>query len=525
MWVFSFSKAWKVDSMKSINAQPSQVDHLSGYLKALSSNYGLFVVNVSSYVITVPLLLKWLGRDRYGIWLIFLQLVYFASLVTTWIAAPIVREAATCYIEGDRQRTRRLFQTVSVYYALLGTAIIAFTVLGSQFISRLLKVPDEIYADAVIALMLLSAHIAGTIQLNLLLSLLNGFQHMHIANLLLGTFTPLGAGLAVGAVAAGCGLTGFAAAQLLAMGIIYAVGWSVTRRIAGIALGIASFDRTLLFKLIRSGVAYVEYSISYLMLQSDILLIGLLLGPSAAAVYGIGYKAMDYAVQLIWKIPDSVFPLIAALDASQGKKSLQQIHRLCGAVAMTAALLAGIFIALYGHASLILWVGIDSTAPPIVFIAFGVIIVLQVMVHSSLMISYATNRMSAIAKMSLIEGALKIVIAVFLLPRLGVIAVALATILAQVCITAWYIPLKACRITGDSLPAYTSQLFAPILPAAIAIAILGAVASLVVEETWNRLLISIPISTFSYFLIYISRGLRLEERRWMIAGMRRVLRI
>jgi O-antigen/teichoic acid export membrane protein len=525
MWFFPFSKARQAESMKPTSAQYTKINRLSGYLKALGSNYGLFVVNVSSYAIAVPLLLKWLGSERYGFWLIFLQLVYLVSLATTWIAAPIVREAATCYVEADGRHTQRLFQTVSIYYLVLGTATVTLAMLGSQFVPELFKIPPEMQTEVKRAFVLLSAYIAGTMQLNLLVSLLIGFQQMHIANLLLGALTMLATGLGIGAVTGGWGLPGLAAGQVAAVIIIDCVSWLVTYRIGKVTFGLRHFDCGLLLSLLRSGIAYVGYSISYLMLQSDILLVGLVIGSTAAAIYGVAYKVMDYAVQLMWKIPDSLLPTIAELDASRNEGSLFRVHRLCGTAAMAAALLGAIMIALYGHAGVELWVGVDNAAPPGVFLAFGVVIVLQVFVHSSLMISYGTNRMSAITLMALIEGGLKVAIAMLLLPRLGMIGAAYGSIFAQICITAWYVPLKACRLTGDSILSYMLQALTPCFPAALSTFILAASTLPLIREAWPRLLISMPSSVIIYFLICIGLGLGFEERRRMIGGMRRLLRI
>src|SRR5262249_41751325 len=158
-------------------------------------------------------------------------------------------------------------------------------------------------------------------------------------NFLLGTPAALGTILGIGAIFLGLGLSGLAAGHVAGAVILYSIGWRAARRINGVAFGFAHFDRNLLRGLHRSGSSYFAYAVAYLLLRSDIFLIGFLLGPTATAVYGIAYKLMDYLVQLVWKIPDSLFPTIAELDIREGSKSLQSVHSFSGKFTIAVAFL------------------------------------------------------------------------------------------------------------------------------------------------------------------------------------------
>jgi peptidoglycan biosynthesis protein MviN/MurJ (putative lipid II flippase) len=167
-----------------------------------------------------------------------------------------------------------------------------------------------------------------------------------------------------------------------------------------------------------------------------------------------------------------------------------------------------------------LWVGKDNVASPTIFVAFSVTIILQVLVHSSLIISYGTNRMNSVSKASLVEGVFKIVISLLLLHHLGTLGVALGSIFAQLCITAWYIPLSACKITGDSLPEYALRIFLPTLPAAIITVILGTIVIFVVHDPWHLLLTGVPLTITIYLLIYMAQGMGNDEQSWTISKTR-----
>ena len=490
-------------------------NRFSRYLKVLASNYTAFLINVGTYAVTIPLLLQWLGSEQYGVWLIFLQLNSLALFGTMWTAAPIAREAASCYVNHDNRKTRQLFQTALVYCTACGIGVVIFTLLSYQVFLQFFRVPPGLWADAARALILLSLYTAGSMQLNLLYSMLTGFQQMHIANFLLGTPAAVGTVLGIGAIFLGSGLTGLAAGHVIGVVILYSVGWRAARRINGVAFGFAHFDRNLLREIHRSGSSYFAYAVAYVLLQSDIFLVGFLLGPAAAAAYGVAYKLMDYLVQLIWKIPDSLFPTIAELDIRQGGKSLQSLHSFSGKLTTAAAFLLAIPLALYGHAGLSLWLGPDHAAPQNVFLVFGVIMVSQVFVHSSLVISYGTNRMSAIGRLALVEGGLKVILALLLVPQVGMVGVAVSTMFAQLSLTAWYVPLSACKLTGDTLWSYFSRTILSVLPAMLVGSALGVLTLFLTSDRWAQVCLGAPLSMTAYTAMYVYWCLDMDERQWL----------
>ena len=503
----------------------SHEDRFSRYLKALGSNYIAFVINISIYAITVPLLLHWLGAERYGLWLILLQLTSYLLFAITWIAAPVARAAAACFVNQDEQKTRQLFQTTFVYYAFCGLGVVGFTRVFSPFFLSFFRVPPQHHPDATVALELLSWYALGSMQLNLLCNLLTGFQRMHIANLLFGIPAALGTIFGIVALSMGLALTGLAAGHVVAVVFLYSLGWLAVRQIRGVTFGVTHSDSTLLWTLLRSGSSYLRYSLSYLLLQSDILLVGILLGPTAVTAYGIAYKLMDYLVQLIWKIPDSLFPTIAELDIRAGSTSLRAVHVLSGKLTSTVAFLFAVTLALYGHSILSLWLGAEHIVSPIVFAAFAVLVVVQALVHSSVAIAYGTNQMGAITRIALVEGGLKVLLAFVLLPQLGTLGVAVSTILAQSSLTLWYVPLTACTLTGDSLRAYFSQSILSVLPAAIGGSMLGGLLIVTTTHPWLQIGLGIPLSVAAYVATYFYYCLSPEEYRWMVERLQRVFRV
>ena len=303
---------------------------------------------------------------------------------------------------------------------------------------------------------------------------------------------------------------------------MYSIGWRAARRIDRVTLGFDHFDRNLLRSLHRSGSSYCGYAISYLLLQSDIFLVGILLGPTTAAVYGVAYKLMDSLVQLIWKIPDSLFPTIAELDIREGSKSLQSVHSLSGKLTTAVALLLAIPLALFGHACLSLWLGSDNAASQYLHrlrLHYGS----QVLVHSSLAISYGQNRMRSMAEIALVEGGLKVVLAILLLPRIGMVGVAVSTVLAQLSLTT--LVCSSQRMQADRR--YFMVIFFKNNYLSVTSCDRGSTRwadALHHFCPWVQVFIGAPLSMAVYIAMYFHVCLSTEERQWLAGKMQSIPR-
>jgi hypothetical protein len=133
--------------------------------------------------------------------------------------------------------------------------------------------------------------------------------------------------------------------------------------------------------------------------------------------------------------------------------------------------------------------------------------------------------MKSIAQIALLEGGLKVILAVLLLPRVGIVGIAVSTVLAQLSLTTWYVPLKACKLTGDTLWSYLSKIIIPALPAAIGGSVLGGLTLLITSDAWAQILIGAPLSMATYTAIYFYFCLSLEERQWLAGKSQRLLRM
>lgn len=482
------------------------------YLHALASNYVLLGASLLTQIVTVPIFLGVLGPHGFGTWLMILQATQIISFSTTWIAVPVIRTAAECCVSQDSDRARRLYQTAALYYAALGAGV---TVAG---LGILAVGHDAIESGAAMAIALLQLPIY--MQFNLAFSLLTGYRRMSLANLLLASMAPVSAVLGGAGLWAGLGVVGLALGLVASTTLVTIVAWVAARPHWHEGQAAPGIDRPTLRALMTSGLGHLGYSAAYFLRQSDIILIGLLLGPAAATVYGLAFKLADVAVQVVWKIPDSLYPMLAELQAAAEHETARHWQRLGAIVACAIASLAGLLTASFGGDVVSLWVGAAHVAPMAVFAWLGLLVALQVLVHASTIGSYGTTHMRAIATVAVSEGVVKVALTWALVPRLGLAAAPLASVLASLGLTTWYVPWQAARRRGQR---GLGDLIAILRPVAPAVGLAGLVALGARASNWppaTMLGIGVPAVTVCYLVTLYLVGLGARERNDLRLALR-----
>jgi O-antigen/teichoic acid export membrane protein len=450
-------------------------------------------------LVTVPLYLAWLGQERFGIWLMILQGIQLLSLMTTWIAAPMVRVSAEACVRQDRSLLMSLYQTVSMTY-LAGGAVL---VLGALVCAPLAEPsvgssvrPGELRIAALLGVL----YVAVFMQFNLLFSILAGQQRLHVGNILLAALPPLGAAFGIGGLVLGLGLPGLAGGQLAALLGLVVVAWVLTRRFAELQPGTSHVSRQLLGLLLRSGIGHFGYSLAAFARQADVLLVGLVLGPAMAGVFGVAQKLADLAVQLLFRIPDSLAPTVCELRAAQELDALWRTQQAVAKATTALGVLAGVLLAFWGRDVASLWVGHENTAAPLVFVGLAFVVVLQAFTHSSFISLYGTDSLLPVARLGLLEAPLKVSAALIGLGVLGPAGAPLSTAAAQLVCTAWFSPWHTCRVYRQEPREYLRGLVLPaLLPLALAVTG-GLVVDAVGRTPGLRLILGIPTVSVMFWL-------------------------
>lgn len=396
-----------------------------------------FAVGLGSAFVLLPLMIRGLGAERYGLWMLVSEVTGYYGYLDLGIRAAVTYYTALYLAKGDHEE---LNSTASTAFwslsALAGLLALSGWGLARIFpaIFHLSKLDAHEVEQTV---MLMALHIGLAISVDVLASILNGYRRLDAANMAdiaLRVFMAIGTFVCL---LQGRGLVALSwvsvAARLMALAWVYIA----VRRIAPeVSLSIREVRLSSLRRLARYGVPSLLANLGLqLSARTDLATIGILLDVRMVALYSIPRNLIDYSYQAIRAVAAAFAAHMTHLAAEHREQELFALYRrgsrLCGLAVflLTASILA------FGHDFLLLWQGAlfvtgavtERADIALVILAIGFLPRLASNINVQLL--YATNRLPFLAWTNGIGAVVKIVLSVLLMRPWGLAGLALANLI------------------------------------------------------------------------------------------------
>lgn len=332
----------------------------SGLARNLFSNLLGWAVPVVLAVAAVPIIVDAIGVVAYGVFSLIGVVSGYAAIVNAPAAQGGIRFMADAYARRDWPELRGTAVAslgISTGLALLGALIM---LAAADPLVSLFKVPDSLASTSIVAVRLgaVAFLLNGVVQA--LTSVLAAVRRFELLSMIVVFGRTLATVLVIAAVWSGRGLIGAIGAQIWAAAVSVALAFLIValelRRLStdtsvrfprGLTRRFASFSATLFAGNLGGVIG----------LQLDRGLVGMFLGPSAAAYYAIPLRLTDTVAGLLSSLGQVLYPLSSEALATGRLSELRVLYiRSSRALAWLAALSAGLLIATSKNL-LALWVG------------------------------------------------------------------------------------------------------------------------------------------------------------------------
>jgi O-antigen/teichoic acid export membrane protein len=100
-------------------------------------------VNVVYSLVSIPLILHWLPRAEFGIWVLLGQLMSYLSLVDLGMTAAVARLLVDHKEERANGNYGSLIKTAFLVSVVQGALILSIITFGSPVLAALMKIPPE----------------------------------------------------------------------------------------------------------------------------------------------------------------------------------------------------------------------------------------------------------------------------------------------------------------------------------------------------------------------------------------------
>ena len=406
--------------------------------KAVSSGAAARLLSAGLTLVSLPLAVRYLGAERYGVWATITTTAVWINLVDLGIANTLTNHISRAYALGDKASAARYFTN-----ALLVTASIAaivggaFTVAGSRVDwMRLFNVSANVPAAEVrdtvmVATMLM---LLG-LPCNLGAKLLAGYQELHRNNYAVcaGAVASV-VGLALGialrvpmpalfVMSVGC-LT-FASLVNLILVVTWHKPWLLPRS--------ALIDGQTSKDLFSSGSSFFLIQVAAVVVfSSDNVVVSHYLGAAEVTPYSVTWRLVGLAAVLQSLIFPALWPAYAEAYARRDYSWIQRTFSLTMKGTVALNLCCAAFLIVFGRTLIRMWAGPAAVPTLSLLLVMGVWALISGFMSVESCLLAALNRTREQALLSVVASVVNIALSIALVQHIGSVGVIGGTILSYV---------------------------------------------------------------------------------------------
>lgn len=480
----------------------------SVFLNTLVTYSSVFVTFITA-IFTTRILYLGLGEVAYGFWVLVWSIFGYSLLLDFGFGTSIKKYTAEVVITQNYEVYNKQVSTVFSTYAFMSIIIIAATFIVQFYLQEIFQFPNDaniLYFRKVFVI--LGIGVAFTFPTGAFQEILNGLNKIYITHLikifnrlftLLGLWLILKFNYGLILIATYSIIINFLSNVVIAY---FAFG-----NLPKMKIKLSNFDFSMLKDVGSfSFFAYLIMFSNMIIYKTDQLVLGVMLGVSSVAVYQIGSRISNILNKISGQFQNSLSPIAATLFKDKQHKRLQNILLRSNKLITFIAVINFIILTILAKPILNVWLEIDN--PKILQVAYvmNVSVLLLILFRSgSSKVLLMTGHHKFLSKVALIESFFNIVFSIIFIKLVGVIGVALGTLLPNFIISVFFIFPATCRFSKVKPTYYFYKIYLPVLlNTIIPAAILLIFRNYLVSGNWN--LWKLAYSAAPAAIVYISTG-------------------
>ena len=405
---------------------------------AVSSGAAVRLLSAALTLISLPLAVRYLGAERYGVWATIASTVVWINLLDLGIANILTNHISRAFALDDKPSAARYFTNALVLTA--GVSVIAGIAFAAVFArinwAALFSVSGTVNARELNATVAVAAALMLLgLPCNLAGKVLAGYQELHRNNFATCAGAVAGvAGLALGillrvsmpvlfVMSAGC--LAFASLATLLVTVLWAKPWLRPRA--------SIIDCSAIKELLDSGLSFFLIQVAgVIVFSSDNLVVSHYLGAAEVTPYSVTWRLVGLAALLQSLIFPALWPAYAEAYARCDYGWIRRTFALTmkGTVALNLA--AVILLTLFGRAVIRIWAGPAAVPTTQLLLAMGVWTLISGFMSVESCLLAALNRTREQAVLSIAAAIVNIVLSIVLVRHVGAVGVIGGTILSYV---------------------------------------------------------------------------------------------
>jgi len=490
------------------------------FIKNLGSGWFSLGVNILVGIFLSPFILHRLGNTAYGAWILVFSVTGYYGLFDLGIRSSIVRYVSTYTATNDTEGVSRLINTALAVYTAIGVAAILTTLVLSDFLQALFRMPSGFLPTARLLFLMVGTAVALGFPAGVFTGILEGLNRFYFVNVTNLVSTLLRALLIVLALQYGYGLLAVALVTVTLPLLSATVRGVIALRVLPLRFGWKYVDRSAFSEMARfSGVSFILLIAYKLRFKADEVVVSTMLSVAAVTYFSIGDRLVDYTAEVVSSLAQMFVPMSGESSAKGDTQQLRTIliagNRACAFIVfpITATLI------ILGKSVITAWVGAAyarACYPVMVTLLIPSTFAFAQAASPRILFGMAQRR--GLVWVTGMEAVANLILSVVLIRPLGIFGDALGTAIPLTCTTLFFMPRHLCRILNVRIGFYLRQAYTlPLLLCLPTIAMLLLMRRWFFARTYLQVVFQILIGLVPYGLGLawaVSKG-----RIWEIDGI------
>jgi O-antigen/teichoic acid export membrane protein len=476
----------------------------SGFVKRVSKGFGALSLSASTQILgqltIVPVALYAWGKVRYGEWILLTGLVTLLRLTDLGLQTFVVNRLCASYARNERDEMQRSLQdALRVQLPLvLAVGFVAAIVLTVLPVHRLLALQTVSRTTFSIVTMLLVTELLIGVPMGVVAGIYRATGRLARGSIVGACQQFAIVAITIGLVAGHAGFVSLAFTRVAIAVVVSAwILYDLHRHYPWLYIWSGEGDWRKGARMIGPGLFFIMIPLAdYISTQFTLMVLQRSLDGAEVSRLATHRTVVNLAVMVSGLLTTAVWPELTALHARSEAEQLRKAHR--SLARMNMWLVGAVALGMLPFIPLIYpsWTAGRLAVDPWTLAFLITRMLVWGIWSASMTMLCAINRQKVLAAVLLGAATLTSMLAIWLIPRIGMSGAALAQLIGDLAIPAWLIPMLASQETKGSFSQFVAGTALALLKGLLIPMAVGLIGWRLIHSEWIRLVVLVPAVSF-----------------------------
>ncbi len=447
----------------------NNLENKSNFSHTLISNViynyiGFFYVSISGFLL-FPFSLHILGQKVNGVLLLINSILNYFSILDLGVATTVMKMVAEHTHDKNKTEITKIVVNALIVFIVIAIIMVIFGLALLPLFGNVFKIPREILFQAKISYIIYIIAVGSIFPTAIFQALFSGYQNYKINNIISIVQTTISILGSIFVLIMGYGIIGLSLVTLISNTFVLIARVYIT--LFRYKINIFAFN-LINRKILRSIFLFSRWILlitvaSRLIFQSDVIIIGIFATAVAITRYQIALSPNVFLRAIGDQFNNVTLTASANLHSQKNFSTLQRLLKESTRVTAITMLPFVIVFFVWGRDYITLWVGKSYISSYYTLIVLTIGIFAATIEGTSDQIIIALNKQHIYAFVTALEAIFNVILSVILLPKIGIIGVAIGTTLPALTLSLGFALFYASRLIQADLWSVYAQIIRPVL--------------------------------------------------------------